>query len=389
MPVSRRSQIPPFHALEVLAEANALEAAGRHIIHMEVGQPSTGAPAPAIRAARAALDGPAFGYTEGAGQPALRRRIAAHYRSWYGLEIPIERILITHGASGCFTIAFLAAFDAGARVAMAEPGYTSYRNVLKALDIEVVSIETGPESRFQPTIAHLEALDKPIDGLIVASPSNPTSTTLKPEELEALVRYCEAKGITLISDEIYHGLTYGRPTRSALNFSQAPIVVNSFSKYFAMTGWRMGWMILPEDMARTGEKLAQNFFLSPSAVAQIAATAAFDGYDEAEIAVKRYAENRRVLLEGLPKVGLGRIAPIDGAFYVWADISDYSTDSIDFCRRMLHEAGIAATPGVDFDPFKGHHYLRMAFAGSTEDMVQVVDRLDGWMRRSFGVGKGA
>lgn len=382
---SKRSQIPPFYALEVLSEANRLEAEGRSIIHMEVGQPATGALSTAVEALKKAVDEHPLGYTESAGRPELRQRIARHYRDWYGVEVDPERILVTLGASGAFVLSFLSAFDAGDRVALAEPGYAAYRNILRSLDIEVVQLETGPETRFQPTVEMLEAVEGGVDGLIVASPANPTSTTLADDELQVLVEYCDGNDICLISDEIYHGVTYGRRAMTALKFSDQPIVVNSFSKYFSMTGWRLGWMVMPESLARTAETLAQSMFLSPSAASQVAGLAAFDGLDEADAHVARYARNREILMERLPRAGFDQFAPIDGAFYVWVDISRYSHDSIAFCRDMLREAGVAATPGVDFDPFNGHHYVRFSFAGATADMEEACDRLAAWMSRRYGV----
>lgn len=382
---SKRAQIPPFHALEVLSEANRLEAEGRSIIHMEIGQPATGALPSAIEALKTAVDTYPLGYTESAGRPALRSRIARHYRDWYGVEVDPEQVLVTVGASGAFILSFLSAFDAGARVALAEPGYAAYRNILRSLDIEVVQLETGTETRFQPTVAMLEAVEGDIDGLIVASPANPTSTTLSDDELRALVEYCDRKDICLISDEIYHGITYGRRAMTSLKFSDQPIVVNSFSKYFSMTGWRLGWMVMPKSLARTAETLAQSMFLSPSAASQVAGLAAFDAQADADALVARYARNRDILVKRLPEVGFGEFAPVDGAFYVWVDISRYSRDSIAFCREMLAEAGVAATPGVDFDPFNGDHHVRFSFAGATEDMDEACDRLAAWMKRCHGV----
>ena len=293
--------------------------------------------------------------------------------------MPIERIVTTTGSSAAFVLGFLAAFDPGDRVALAEPGYPCYRNILSALGVEPVAIATAEASRFQPTIAHLEALDRPIDGLIVASPSNPTGTMLSADELSALGRYCEANGIRLISDEIYHGITYGERAASALESADHAIVINSFSKYFSMTGWRLGWMIVPEDLVRAVECLTQNLYISPPSLSQHAAIAAFECHDELEANVARYAENRRILLERLPAAGFDHLAPAQGAFYVYADIANLTNDSEDFCRRMLADTGVAATPGVDFDPNRGRAFMRFSFAGASEEMAEAVARLKTWL----------
>ncbi len=376
---ARRGQIPPFIVMDVMRAAFERQQASDDVLHLEVGQPSTPAPQGVIAAAKAALDAQTLGYTDAMGIPQLRARIAEHYQSWYGIEIPIERIAVTTGSSGAFVLAFLAGFDPGDRVAVAEPGYPCYRNILSGLGIEPVPIVTSEASRYQPTIELLEAVPGPLDGLILASPSNPTGTMLSADELEALAGYCTARGIRLISDEIYHGITYGERAATALQFTERAVVVNSFSKYFSMTGWRLGWAILPEDMTRSVERLAQNLYISPPSLSQHAALAAFECHDELRANVARYAANRALLLEKLPLAGFERLAPAQGAFYIYADIAGLTNDSKDFCARMLAETGVAATPGIDFDPGRGHRFMRFSFAGATRDMVEAAERLKAWL----------
>jgi len=376
---ARRGQIPPFIVMDVMRAAFERQQASGDVLHLEVGQPSTPAPQGVIAAAKAALDAQTLGYTDAMGIPQLRARIAEHYQSWYGIEIPIERIAVTTGSSGAFVLAFLAGFDPGDRVAVAEPGYPCYRNILSGLGIEPVPIVTSEASRYQPTIELLEAVPGPLDGLILASPSNPTGTMLSADELEALAGYCTARGIRLISDEIYHGITYGERAATALQFTERAVVVNSFSKYFSMTGWRLGWAILPEDMTRSVERLAQNLYISPPSLSQHAALAAFECHDELRANVARYAANRALLLEKLPLAGFERLAPAQGAFYIYADIAGLTNDSKDFCARMLAETGVAATPGIDFDPGRGHRFMRFSFAGATRDMAEAAERLKAWL----------
>ncbi len=376
--VSSRGNVPPFIVMDVLAAANERAAQGHPVFHLEVGQPSTPAPQRVIEAARIALGSDKLGYTEALGIPALRRRIARHYLDWYGVDIDPARVVITTGSSGGFLLAFLAAFDAGDRVALAAPGYPAYRNILVALGIEAVSIPVGANTRFQPTAELVASLPKAVDGLIVASPSNPTGTMLDRAALKALADECAARGIRLVSDEIYHGIVYGEKAHSALEFTDQAIVVNSFSKYFSMTGWRLGWMVLPADLVRPAECLAQNLYISPPSLSQHAAIAAFDCHDELGANVRRYGENRALLLDMLPKAGFERIAPSDGAFYLYAEIDHMTLDSHEFCRRMLMETGVAATPGTDFDPERGHRYVRFSFAGSTQDMRAAAERLIAW-----------
>jgi aspartate/methionine/tyrosine aminotransferase len=378
--LSRRGQVPPFIAMDVLRAANAREAAGDDILHLEVGQPSTPAPAGVLAAARAALGRETLGYTDALGVPALREAIAAHYRRSYGVALDPARIVVTTGSSGAFLLAFLAAFDPGDRIAMAAPAYPAYRNILTALDLVPVELPAGPGQRYQMTLDLLRGAAGPLAGLIVASPANPTGTMIGPDELAGIARYCREMGIRFVSDEIYHGIVFGESTATALASGDEAIVVNSFSKYFSMTGWRLGWMVIPPDMLRAVECLAQNLYISPPALSQYAAIAAFDCRDELDGNVARYAANRALLLEELPKAGIERFAPADGAFYLYADITHLTNDSPEFCRRMLREIGVACTPGTDFDPARGHATLRISFAGSTETMAEAARRLKSWRR---------
>jgi aspartate/methionine/tyrosine aminotransferase len=378
MKVSRRGDVAPFIVMDVMRAAADRQAAGGDVLHLEVGQPSTSAPAGVLAAARAALDQDVLGYTLALGLPDLRERIAAHYQDWYGISVDGAQIAITMGASGAFILAFLAAFDAGDRVALAAPGYPAYRNILTALDIEVVEIPTDAETGFQPGLQHLAPLAGRIDGLIVASPANPTGTMLSAADYQALAGWCDQHSVRLISDEIYHGITYTGAATTALAMSKTAIVANSFSKYFSMTGWRLGWLVLPVDLVRQVERLAQNLFISAPTLAQLAAIAAFDCHDELQANLKRYATNREVLLDALPAAGFTRFAPADGAFYLYADVSHRTDDAMDFCRRILAETGVAITPGLDFDRARGHHWVRFSFAGSTEDMAEAARRLTVW-----------
>ena len=378
--VARRGEVPPFIVMDVMRAAAAREAGGADVLHLEVGQPATPAPAPVLAAARAALTDDKIGYTLAMGIPALREAIAGHCRAWYGIDPGAERVVVTTGSSSGFVLAFLAAFEVGDRVALAAPGYPAYRNILTALGIEVVDLPAGPADRFQPTPAMLAALDRPVDGLIIASPANPTVTMIGAADLAALSDYCRAAGIRLVSDEIYHGISFGAPAVSALAVNDDAIVINSFSKYFSMTGWRLGWMVVPPDLLRAVECLAQNLFISAPTLSQVAAVAAFDAGPELDRNVARYARNREVLLNDLPAAGLTDLAPADGAFYIYADVAHLTDDSAAFCRRMLDEIGVACTPGIDFDPARGHHALRLSFAGATEDMVEACSRLRTWLK---------
>jgi len=380
--VGRRAAVPPFIVMDVMKAAAERAAAGRDVLHMEVGQPSTGAPSKVIEAAKAALDSDVLGYTLALGIEPLRQRIASHYHDYYGIEIPAERVAVTTGSSGAFLVTFLAAFDPGDKVAILRPGYPCYRNILGALEIEVVEIPVRAESRFQPTIEAIErAGGASLDGLLIASPANPTGTMLHPEELQAILRYCNDHGIRFISDEIYHGITYGSQAVTAAAFDPNALVINSFSKYFSMTGWRLGWVVLPEDMVRPVERLTQNLFISPPTLAQHAAVAAFDCRDELDGNVARYARNRELLLRELPAAGFDRLAPAEGAFYIYADVRELTNDAVSFCAQMLADTGVAATPGNDFDPVDGASYVRFSFAGATDDMAEACRRLSAWLAR--------
>jgi aspartate/methionine/tyrosine aminotransferase len=381
--VGRGASAPPFIVMDVIAAANARQAAlpagAPRVIRMEVGQPGTGAPAGAVVAAEAALrSGDPLGYTEALGRRALRERIAAHYRDWYGLDVPLERIAVTVGASGGFPLVFLAAFDPGDRVALTSPFYPPYVNILTALGMRPVILEAGPETRFQPSVAMLERLDPPPDGLIVASPCNPAGTMLHPEELSAVAAWCGRTGVRLISDEIYHGLNYDSAIATAASVSDSAVVVNSFSKYFSMTGWRIGWLVLPEDLVRPVERLAQNLFISAPYISQVAAEAAFGCHEELAGNVARYRRSRDHLLRALPQAGFTHLSPAEGAFYLFADIAERSNDSTVFCARMLAEVGVAVTPGVDFDHARGNRFLRFSYCGPEPDMREAAMRLQGW-----------
>jgi aspartate/methionine/tyrosine aminotransferase len=379
---SARSAVPPFMVMDVMAAAARLEAQGRRIIHMEVGQPAVGAPASAIAAARAALSAGPLGYTEALGITSLRRRIAKFYAERHGLDIDPARIVVTTGSSAGFILAFLAAFDAGDRVAMALPGYPPYRHILTALGCEPVWIETNAQARWSITSETLLALHRarPLKGVIVGSPANPTGTMMTAQALTELIRCAEDAGIVFISDEIYHGLDYAFAAESAAGLSDDAIIINSFSKYFCMTGWRIGWMVVPPSLVRAVERLQQNLAISVPTLSQIAAEAAFDARTELDGVKHGYEENRRILVEGLPRAGLDSFLPADGAFYLYADVSRFSTDSFAFATRMLEEAGVAATPGVDFDPLRGQNFLRLCYAGSRAEMHEAVERIGAWLK---------
>lgn len=377
---SARGRISPFIVMEVMRAAAERAASGADVFHMEVGQPGTGAPQGVIEAARAALDGHRLGYTVALGIPELREAIAGHYRDYYGVAVPVERVVVTTGSSGAFMLSFLAAFDPGDRVALAAPGYPCYRNILSALGVEPVSLMSTAADRFQPTPALLDRAraEGPVHGLIVASPSNPTGTMLGTKEFQTLVEYCQSHDIRLISDEIYHGITFHHKADTAAAFTGDAVIINSFSKYFSMTGWRLGWMVVPEDMLRAVESLAQNLFISPPTLSQLAAVAAFDCHDELRANVARYAANRELLLAELPKAGFTELAPADGAFYIYADVGHMTNDSETFCRRILNEAGVAVTPGVDFDPERGNRFLRFSFAESEQEIAAAAEALKAW-----------
>jgi aspartate/methionine/tyrosine aminotransferase len=377
-----RSEIAPFIVMDVMRQAAAAELAGRDIVHMEVGQPATPAPAVAREAVKRALDSDNLGYTLALGLDPLRERIARLYRDWYGLDVSPDRVVVTSGSSGAFVLAFLSLFDAGDRVALPEPGYPCYRHILTALGASPVGIETGPNARWMPTAAQIEEADDRHDlaGLLIASPANPTGTMLEPERLAEICALARRRGLWFVSDEIYHGLAWGVPQATALQFSDDVVVINSFSKYFSMTGWRVGWMVVPPGLVRTVERLAQNLYISPPAVSQVAALGAFDGLDELEANKRVYAANRELLLRELPKAGLDRLVPADGAFYLYADVSRFTDDSLAFAKLMLDEAGVAATPGVDFDEGRGRRFVRFSYAGATERMGEAARRLQRWGR---------
>jgi len=377
---AQRGKVPPFIVMDVMRAAAEREAAGGEVLHMEVGQPGTAAPPAALEAVRLALNSDRVGYTLAQGIEPLRRRIARHYQECYGVEVDPERVMVTTGSSGGFLLSFLSAFEAGDRVALAAPGYPAYRNILTALGVEPVLLPTEAEHRFQPTPALLDQVAGPLDGLIVASPSNPTGTMLDRAQLAALVDYCAARGLRLISDEIYHGITYERPAVTALALTQDAVVINSFSKYFSMTGWRLGWMVLPEDLLRPVECLAQNLFISPPTLSQLGGLAAFEAREVLEGYVANYARNRAFLLQALPAAGFDRLAPADGAFYLYADVGHLTNDSEAFCRRMLAETGVATTPGLDFDPDRGHRFVRFSFAGPEAVMQEAATRLQAWLK---------
>ena len=380
---SKRSDVPPFIVMDVMAAAAALEAKGGRVIHMEVGQPFHPAPAAALAAARAALEHGRIGYTEALGIPSLRARIARHYQDTYGLSLDPARVVVTTGSSGGFILAFLALFEPGDRVALANPGYPPYRHILSALGCEAVLVETSAETRWALTGKALIAAHRktPLKGVVIASPANPTGTMMDADHLSQLIAVAEAEGIRVISDEIYHGLDYAFAAETAAKISERTLVINSFSKYFCMTGWRVGWMVVPPSMLRAVERLQQNLAISVPTLSQIAAEAAFDGCAEMEEVKHGYEENRRILTEGLPKIGLDKFLPVDGAFYLYADVSQFSNDSLDFAKRMLNEAGVAATPGIDFDPINGHNFLRFCYAGSAAEMHEAVERIGGWLKR--------
>ena len=378
--ISSRASVSPFIVMDVLRAANERAARGEQVLHLEVGQPGTPAPRPVIDAAKRALEGDRIGYTDATGVRSLRARIARHYAESYGVEVDRARIVVTTGSSGGFLLSFLSCFDVGDRVALAAPGYPAYRNILGALGIDPVLLRAEAEHRFQPTPELLERVQGRLDGLIVASPSNPTGTMIGRPDLARLVEACDARGIRLISDEIYHGITYGPRAVSALELTADAIVINSFSKYFSMTGWRLGWMVLPEDLLRPIECLAQNLYISAPTLSQVAGEAAFDCRAELDAYVAAYARNRALLLAELPKAGFDRLAPADGAFYVYADVAHMTNDSDGFCKRMLAETAVAATPGIDFDPDRGNRFVRFSFAGPEADMAQAVRRLQDWRR---------
>jgi len=378
---SGRSEVPPFMVMDVMAAAARIEATGGHVIHMEVGQPAASAPKTAIAAAHAALEVARIDYTSALGIPSLRTRIARHYRETYACEVEPDRIVVTTGSSGGFILAFLAMFEPGDRVAVTVPGYPPYRHILTALGCEPVLIETTNETRHALTGEALLAAHRktPLKGVLVGSPANPTGTMMSREALTSLMRAADSAGIRFISDEIYHGLDYAFPAVTAASLSPDALVINSFSKYFCMTGWRVGWMVVPDVLVRPIERLQQNLSISVPTLSQVAAEAAFDGREEMEAIKHGYEENRRILIEGLPKAGLTKFLPADGAFYLYADVSAFTSDSFEFANRMLEKAHVAATPGVDFDPVHGRAFIRFSYARSADDMREAVARIARWL----------
>tara|TARA_B100000767_G_scaffold37037_1_gene31304 strand:+ start:308 stop:1456 length:1149 start_codon:yes stop_codon:yes gene_type:complete len=381
MILSKRSKIDPFIVMDVMEAARAAEAENRRIIHMEVGQPSTPAPLQARQAVVEALQRDPLGYTVALGLPDLRQGIARLYMQWYGVDLDPNRVVVTSGSSAGFLLAFTALFDPGARVGIAAPGYPSYRQILKALSLQPVDIPTHAERSHQLRVEDVAV--HPLDGLLVASPGNPTGTMLDKTALKALVEHAEERSIGFISDEIYHGIEYDKKAVTTLEVTDSAYVINSFSKYFSMTGWRVGWLVVPEDHVRSIERLAQNMFICPPHVSQIAALAALDSGDEMTKNLAVYAENRRLMLVGLPQAGIAKIAPPDGAFYIYADISEFGVDSRTFAAEVLAEAGVALTPGLDFDPLRGGQTIRMSYAQSTNEIVEGLRRLKAFMQARF------
>ena len=373
---STRGDVDPFIVMDVMEAARKAEKAGRSIVHMEVGQPGTGAPKAAIEQLGSALSEP-LGYTVGLGLPELREKIARLYDEWYGVELDPNRVVVTAGASGAFLLAFSALFDNGERVGLGLPSYPSYRQILRAVGLTPVEMPTTADARFQPVPRDVAA--HTLDGLIVASPANPTGTMLNLEEISALSEACQSAGAAFISDEIYHGIDYDKKPVTALQATDEVYVVNSFSKYFSMTGWRVGWMVVPDDHVRRVERLAQNMFICAPHASQWLALAAMDCDAELQANLSVYAENRRLMLEGLPKAGFTKFAPPDGAFYVYADVSDYTDDALSFASEILDKAGVAVTPGLDFDPNEGRHWLRFSYARSTTDIIEGLERLKHFM----------
>ncbi|MCC5952227.1 MAG: aminotransferase class I/II-fold pyridoxal phosphate-dependent enzyme [Acidimicrobiia bacterium] len=374
---ARRSDVPPFHVMAVMRAAGEREAAGHGVLHLEVGQPSTPAPAVARRAAAAVLEHTPLHYTDAEGTVSLRERIARWYAERHGLAVDPERVVVTTGASGACVLAFLVAFDVGARVGVAQPGYPCYPTMLTSLGCEPVPLEVDERTRFQPHPTHLAAAGH-LDGLVVASPSNPTGTVLDTDALTALAQWCNDAGAWLVVDEIYHGITYGTSAPSVLEVDESAIVVNSFSKYFSMPGWRLGWLVVPDALVDPVRRLAQNLTVAPPTLAQVAGLAAMDATDELDAHVARYATNRSLVLDGLRRCGATRVAPSDGAFYAWAEVSHLTDDAQALCARWLDELGVAVTPGIDFDPDGGHRWVRLSYAGATEDVTEAMERLVHW-----------
>ena len=369
------AEVDPFHAISIGRLAYDLAEQGRDVIHMEYGQPSTGAPVEAIAAAHKALDSDPGGYWE---STALKQRIGRHYDEAYGVPVDEEQVILTCGASPALVLALSCLFRPGARVMMARPGYVAYRNTLKAMYLEPVEVACGPTERYQMTAEALDALDPVPEGLILASPANPTGTIIAPDELAAIADVCRRKGIRVVSDEIYHGLTYGNAAQSTLQHLPEALVVNSFSKYFSMAGWRLGWLVVPPELIDAARARMGNLFLTPPVLAQHAGLVAFDCRDELESHLANYTRNRELLLAALPRLGLQQIAPPDGAFYIWAEIGHMTNDSLSFCRQLLEDTGVATAPGVDFDPVDGGRYIRFSFAVSPAEIEAAIERMVPW-----------
>jgi len=388
--VALRAGVPPFYVMDVWLAAAERQRSHGDLVNLSAGQPSAGAPEPVRAAAAAALHLNQLGYTVALGIPELRAAIAASYLDRHGLQVDVDDVVVTTGSSGGFLLTFLSCFDVGDRVAVSSPGYPCYRNILAALGCEVVVIECGPETRFQPTVQMLAELDPPVQGVVVASPANPTGTVIPPAELAAIASWCDDAGVRLISDEVYHGLVYpGTPqTSCAWSTSRNAMVVNSFSKYFAMTGWRLGWLLVPSELRRAVDRLTGNFTICPPVLSQYAAVAAFtpEAVEEADGHLHHYASNRSLLLEGLRGIGIDRLAPTDGAFYVYADVSDFTADSLDLCSKLLADAGVAIAPGIDFDPERGGSFVRLSFAGPTSDIEEALRRMGAWLPGQKGSG---
>ncbi|MDB5569964.1 MAG: aminotransferase class [Hyphomicrobiales bacterium] len=382
---SRRSQVAPFLALDVMGAAQRMEREGARIVHMEVGEPGAAAPRAVREAAMRALEDGRIGYTAALGRDSLRARIARHYADCYGVSVDASRIVVTTGSSAGFILSFLALFDAGARLAIAAPGYPAYRNIADALGIETVPLAVDASARYVVTAAMIEAAHReaPLDGVLLMSPANPSGTMMTEQALREVCETCDRLGVAFIADEIYHGLTYDAPAQTALAFSDKAVVVNSFSKYYCMTGWRIGWLVLPDSLVRPVERLQQSLSISVPFLSQVGAEAAFDAVEELEAIKAGYARNRSILLNELPSLGLGDFHPVDGAFYVYADVGRLTNDSGVFCKRMLEEAGVAATPGLDFDRERGARTMRISFAGAESEVAEAVSRMRNWMKRGL------
>jgi aspartate/methionine/tyrosine aminotransferase len=382
--VALRAGIPPFHVMDVWLAAAERQRTHGDLVNLSAGQPSAGAPEPVRAAAAAALHLNELGYTVALGIPELRAAIASAYADRYGVQVDVDDVVVTTGSSGGFLLAFLSSFDVGDRVALGSPGYPCYRNILSALGCEVVELACGPDTRFQPTAQMLAALDPPVQGVVVASPANPTGTVMPPEELAAIASWCEKSGVRLVSDEVYHGLVYdgAPPTSCAWQTSRNALIVNSFSKYFAMTGWRLGWLLVPPELRRAVDCLTGNFTICPPVLSQYAAVAAFtaEAVAEAESHLHQYAINRALLLDGLRAIGVDRLAPTDGAFYVYADVCDFTADSMTFCSKLLADTGVAIAPGIDFDTVRGDSFVRLSFAGPQSDIEEALRRMQPWLK---------